>query len=216
MFITAFPPSRQFSSQYYFPGEALLVIARSYDEQPGEKAVEAFNKAHEYYLDLFRKDPTPPFVPWHAQAFSRMALRTKRSDYRDFVFEMTDWLIEKQYTPSNCKWPELFGGVEAYVSSRVGVATGSYLEGFTDALELARAVGDKERAAKYEQAVRLAARFVMQLEFRPEEAYYVQSPTDTIGGIRTSPTNNLLRIDHCQHSLIALMKAQRVLFPESD
>jgi len=215
MFVTAFPPARALGSQLYYPGEALAAIARDYEEQPQQRAVEAFNTAYGYYSALFRAAPAPPFVAWHTQAFARMALRTKRPDYTEFVFGMTDWLVARQYDASNCRWPELYGGVEGYVPARVGVATASYLEGFTDALVLARRVGDQERAARYEQAVRLAARFVMQLQVRPVEAYYARSRPDTVWGIRTSPSDNRLRIDHCQHALMALMKTRQVLFAEA-
>lgn len=215
MFVTAFPPARKFSSQYYFPGEALVALACDYEHQPSQRVIEAFDRAFDYYAQLFADDPTPPFVAWHTQAFARMAARTKRRDYADFVFEMTDWLIDKQYDETNCQWPELHGGVQAYVEARVGVATASYLEGFAEALRLARQVGDHQRAARYERAVRLAARFVMQLQVRPEEAYYVRSLQDTVGGIRTSPSNNVLRIDHCQHALLALARARQVLFADT-
>ncbi len=212
MFVTAFPPSRRLSSQYYFPGEALLLVARDYEQHPQQRAIDTFDSAYTYYRKLFDEDPTPPFAAWHVQAFSRMAARTKRPDYIDFVFEMTDWLVAKQHDETTCTWPELWGGVEAYVAGRVGVATASYLEGFTDALRLARRVGDRERAERYERAVRLAARFVMQLQVRPEEVYYVPSKQDAVGGIRTSASDNRLRIDHCQHALMALIKTRQVLF----
>lgn len=214
MFLTAFPPSPRLSNQYYFPGEALLVLARSYEDQPNERAVEAFKSAFGYYRDLFREDPMPPFVPWQAQAFVPMAIHARRSEYADFVFEMTDWLVDKQYNESNCPWPELYGGVAAYQGYPPGVATAAYLEGFTEALRLARKVGDQARAARYEQAVRLAARFVMQLQFRPEEAYYVRSLPDTVWGVRTTLSRNSLRIDHCQHAMMALMKTRQVLFAQ--
>ena len=94
------------------------------------------------------------------------------------------------------------------------MATAGYLEGFADALALARWVGDTKRAARYETVVRDAARFVMQLQVRPEEAYYIRSPQDAVGGIRTTPSLNLLRIDHCQHALVGLIKARQVLFPD--
>jgi len=212
MFVTAFPPSKRFSGQYYFPGEALLLIARDYEHQPSQRAVDAFDRGYDYYGRLFEEDPTPPFAAWHIQAFSRMAEPTRRRDYAEFVFKMTDWLLARQHDETTTPWPELVGGVEAYVQARVGVATASYLEAFTDALETARRLGDHQRAARYERAVRLAARFVMQLQVRPEEAYYIHSRRDAVGGIRTSPSDNRLRIDHCQHALVALMKTRRVLY----
>jgi len=212
LFVTAFPPFRELSSQYYFPGEALLAIAYDYSQQPTQRAIDAFDSAYDYYHDLWEKDPTPPFAVWHIQAFSRMAQNTKRRDHIDFVFEMADWLVDRQYDENNCHRPMLYGGIEANVRARVGVATASYLEGLTDALILARRVGDSERARRYERAVRLAARFVLQLQVRPEEAYYAISPQDTVWGIRTSLSDNRLRIDHCQHALLAWIKTRQVLF----
>ena len=134
----------------------------------------------------------------------------------DANLELADWLADKQLTRANCKWAEMWGGVAAYSEGRAGVATASYLEGFADALLLARSVGDVERARRYESLVRGAARFVMQLQVRSEEAYFMRSPQDAVGGIRTSPSLNLLRIDHGQHAIIGLIKARQVLFPERD
>ena len=201
-------------SQDYFPGEALLAIAAHYDSDPTATVLDAFNRAIGYYREHFREKPSPAFVPWQVQAFAKMARQTKRGDYSKFVFELTDWLAAKQLTAANCEWPELWGGIAAYQADRVGVSTASYLEGFADALALAQMLGDNERAARYEKLVRGAARFVMQLQIRPEEAYFIRSPRDAVGGIRTNPSLNLLRIDHCQHALIALIKTRGVLYPK--
>jgi hypothetical protein len=216
MFATAFPPAVRIDAQDYFPGEALLALATDYGHAPTARTLDAFHRAISFYRDYFRGRPSPAFVPWQVQAYTLMAVHSKRTDYAQFVFELSDWLIDMQLTPDNCPWPEMWGGIAAYADGRAGVATASYLEGFADALKLARAVGDAKRAARYEQAVRLAARFVMQLQVRPEEAYFVRSPQDAVGGIRTSPSLNLLRIDHCQHALVGLIKTRRVLFPEQD
>ena len=166
-----------------------------------------------FYKDYFRSTRSPPFVPWQVQAFVLMAGHTKRQDYADYVFELTDWLAGMQLDSSNNPWPEMWGGIAGYGGGRAGVATAAYLEGFADALVFARSVGDKRRVRSYKRVVRQAARFVMQLQVRPEEAYYILSRQDTVGGIRTSPYLNLLRIDHCQHALVGLIKARQALFP---
>ncbi len=213
MFATAFPPAVKIDAQEYFPGEALLALATDYSHQPKARVLDAFHRAITFYRDYFRGRPSPAFVPWQVQAYAAMAGHSKRKDYVDYVFELTDWLAEKQLTRSNCPWPDMWGGIAAYSEGRAGVATASYLEGFADALALARLVGDTERVKRYEGVVRRAARFVMQLQVRPEETYYMRSPQDAVGGIRTSPSLNLLRIDHCQHALVGLIKARQVLFP---
>ena len=213
VFVTSFPPALAIDAQEYFPGEALLAMAADYSEKPSARTLDSFHRAITFYREYFRGTRSPAFVPWQVQAYALMARYTKRRDYVDYVFELTDWLAEKQLDRSNCNWPEMWGGVAAYSDGRAGVSTASYLEGFADALALARSVGDATRAERYERVVREAARFVMQLQVRPAEAYFIRSPQDAIGGIRTSPSLNLLRIDHCQHALVGLIKAREVLFP---
>ena len=216
MFVTSFPPAERIDAQDYFPGEALLGLAAQYDHQPSAAILGAFDRAIGFYRVFFHGAPSPAFVPWQVQAYTLMAKHTKRKDYIDFVFELTDWLAEMQLNESDCPWPEMQGGIAPYQPGRAGVATAAYLEGFADALWLARSVGDRERAERYEKVVRSAARFVMQLQVRPEEAYFIRSPQDAVGGIRTSLALNLLRIDHCQHALVGLIKARQVLFPDTD
>lgn len=214
MFLTAFPPSGDMGAQDYFPGEALLAMACAYGHAPSTEILDAFHRAIAFYHDYFEGNPSPAFVPWQVQAFARMAEFTKRKDYADFAFKLSDWLSAYQLDETNCTYPDLYGGFAPYSGGRAGIATASYLEGFTDALKLARAVGDVERAKKYEAVVRRAARFVLQLQVQPDEAYFVRSPKDALWGMRTAPALNLLRIDHSQHALVALMKTHDVLYGE--
>ena len=216
MFVTAFPPAEEIRAQEYFPGEALLAMALHYDLSPSAEVLDAFDRSINFYRGFFRNSPGPAFIPWQVQAYALMARKSRRGDYIDYVFELTDWLAEKQLDRSNCAWPEMWGGIAAYQDNRAGVATAAYLEGFAEALMLARRIGDTRRVERYEKVVRLAARFVMQLQVRPEEAYFIRSPQDAIDGIRTSPSLYLLRIDHCQHALIGLMKAREALFSNTD
>ncbi len=211
-FLTAFPPSDRLAGEYYYPGETLLAVATQHERQPTQRAIDTFNSAFAYYNRSFANDPKPAQAEWLSQAFARMAVRTRKPEHIAFVFEMVDWLIQGQLNAGNCAWPELFGGIRTAADPEPGITTAAYLEAIVDGLVLARLVEDRARAVRYENAVRLAARFVMQLQFKPEEAYYVQSMIDTVGGYRTTLTVNHLRIDHCQHALMALMKTRDALF----
>lgn len=213
MFVTAFPPAADLESQDYFPGEALLAMALHYEQEPSARVLDAFDLSIRFYREYFESDPSPAFVPWQAQAYAIMAKQSKRTDYADFTFSLTDWLASMQLDAGNCVWPELRGGVASFQAGRAGVSTAAYLEGFADALTLARERGEAARAERYARVVREAARFVMQLQVRPEETYFVRTPQDAIWGIRTAPALYRLRIDHCQHALVGLIKARRALFP---
>lgn len=214
MFITAFPPAESVGGQEYYPGEAMLALAYEYKRQPSARILEAFARSIDYYRRMFRDRRRPAMIPWQMQAYALMAQATRRPDYRDFVFELADWLADRQITQSNNPWPELGGGIAAYQPGRADVGTASYLEGICDAISLAQNTGDSDRAARYRSVARRAARFVLQLEVKPEEAYFVRSRRDAIGGIRRTLTLNLLRISHCQHALMALMKTRDVLYPD--
>lgn len=214
MFVTTFPPAEEIKSQNYFPGEALLAMASQFRRQPSARIADAFDRAINFYRDYFRKHQSTTFAPWQISAFSIMARRTKRSDYVEYVFELADWLADKQLNASNSRYPQLWGGISGDGSSYVGVSTASYLNAIADALSLAKAIDDSKRVQRYEQVVRLAVRFVIQLQIRPQEAYFMRSPQDAVGGIRATPSWPRLRIDHGQHALIALIKARQVLYPE--
>ena len=183
--------------------------------RPSAKVLDAFDRSIQFYREYFRDRRSPALVPWQVQAYAMITRHAERQDYVDYVFELTDFLAGKQLTRDNCEWPEMWGGIAAYEPDRAGVSTASYLEGFAEALRLARSVGDEARTKKYERVVRDAARFVLQLQVRPEETYAMRSPQDAVGGIRTSPSLNLLRIDHCQHALVGLIETRRVLFGET-
>ncbi|MGB0715547.1 MAG: hypothetical protein ACPGXK_06705 [Phycisphaerae bacterium] len=212
MFMTAFPPAEMMDGQAQFPGEALLALAQYYEVRPSQEVLESFSRAITYYRGFFRDRELPALIPWQAQAFAIMARHTDRADYRDFVFELADWVVDHQIHEGNSPWHVLWGGIAAQQPGHADITTAAFLEALCDATNLARETGDQDRAARYAQAARLATRFVLQLQFKPEEAYFVRSPRDTVNGMRETPTLNLLRISHCQHALVALMKAHDTLF----
>ena len=211
-FITVFPPTLPERGWETFPGQALLALARVYAEEPQDRIEQVFAAALPVYRGDFRKAPQADFVPWHTQAFALMARRTGRRDYADFVFEMNDWLAEHQLDARTCPWPELYGGIDPPGKNGVSAATALYLEGFADALVLARELGDAERARRYALVVRAAARLVLQLQFRRAEGFYVRSGIDCFDGVRNAPWDNRIRIDNCRHALSALSRAREVLF----
>jgi hypothetical protein len=65
---------------------------------------------------------------------------------------------------------------------------------------------------RYEQAVRLAARFVMQLQLRLPECYYVGLTDEVVGGVRRSLWDHRLRVDDSAAALWGLTRAREELF----
>ena len=209
--VTAFPPTQVLDTQDLFPGQALLALARCYELEPTGELLEALERAFGFYARYFDETGSPAMVPWHTQAFSIMAASAKKQSYVDFVFRMSDQVCDHQLTQTNCDSPQLWGAVTTK-GLRPGASTAAFVSGLADAAALAERVGDRERYRRYREACKRGARFVMQLQVKPQECYYVRSLKDAVDGIRSSPTNSRLRIDSCQHALMALTKTRELLF----
>ncbi|MCC7290666.1 MAG: hypothetical protein IT449_01240 [Phycisphaerales bacterium] len=214
LFPTAFPPAHSLTGQDFFPGEAFFALAAHFADEPTQQVNDAFDRGIAWYRDHFRNRPSPAFVPWQAQAFARMAGQTRRQDYIDFTWELTDWAAQAVLTPEGCEFADLWGGVWGPYEEDAGASTAAFLETFCEAALLARKLGDREREIRYTALVRQSARFVLQLQVRTEELYFSSSPADALGGIRTSPVNNRIRIDACAHALTGWMRTRDALFPD--
>ena len=97
----------------------------------------------------------------------------------------------------------------------VGVNTAVCLSAWLDSCLAARRFGDSARAEKYLRAAESAARFIMQLQIRKEEVYYMPVDRDAVGGIRTSVADNRIRLENLQYALLALTKYRDVAFQDS-
>jgi hypothetical protein len=209
-FRTHFPPSGGDWSQNYFPGEALLAIARQYAVTHDGRWRDVCDRALPYYTRYFRENRPPAFAPWQMQAWGQLARVTLLRRYADFVYEMADVLLSSQLRESGPPLAIYDGAFDTLKTGRPGIATAAYVQGLVEAVRTAEALGDRERAARYAEAVRRASRFVVQLQFRPEECFYVQSPRDVVGGARSLPSDPTLRIDYSEQSLAALLGAWEI------
>jgi len=209
--LPAFPPARKLDTQERYSGQALLAFAQAYQNHPSQRLLDAIDSSFSFYRARFADRHLPAMVPWFSQAYAIMARLTRKRAYADFVYEMSDLTLDYQLTPDNSDAPEMWGAFEAPGVFSAGASTALLLQGLCQAARTARFFGDKERYQRYKTACVLATRFVMQLEFKPPECYFVKSPTDVLGGIRTSPVDVRLLIDNAQHALIGLVAVQQLL-----
>lgn len=205
-----FPKERDGKNWNFYSGEALLFWAEARrhgaDFAPSlERCAAAFKRCRTRH----RRARNPAFVPWHTQACTSLFAQTGRREFRDFAFEMNDWLAPMQqwsevaldlrgrfYDP---KRPE-FGPPHA-------ASTGAYLEGYVDALALARATGDQGRADAYQRIIGRGLRSLRQLQFRDwRDAFYISRKGRVMGALRTETYDNAVRIDSAAHALSAAIK----------
>lgn len=213
-FLTTFPPNRDLEGEDVAPGQAVLALVRCYELDPSQELLDAIDRAFPIYQDRYERVGSPAMIPWHMQAYSRMARLTKQSKYRDFAFRMADQVCEHQITSTHRDATMLVGAIAAPGVLPANAATAAMLSGLVEAARLAKETGDAQRFERYSHACRLAARFVMQLQIRKEECFFVRSLPDTVDGVRTSPMDWRIRLDNCQHALIGLTKACQLLFAD--
>ena len=210
-FRTFYKPIGRNDVQNFYPGEALLLWAFLYRESGDADLLQRIMKSYRYYRAWHLKHRNPAFIPWHTQAYYIVWKQTRDPELRDWIFEMNDWLLGMQRR-AGAVYPDTDG--RFYDPTRPfgpphASSTGVYLEGLIDAHQLAREVGDANRAEAYRQAIVRGVRSAMQLEFSDRiDMFYVPGrDRDRVrGALRTTVYRNEIRVDNVQHVLMALQK----------
>jgi hypothetical protein len=218
-FRTFFKPADRNDVQNFYPGEAQLCWAFLWRENKSDELLDKFMKSFRYYREwhFVEKNRNPAFIPWHAQAYYNVWLETQDEELKDFVFQMSDWLLGVQ------QWEGLayddcqgrFHDPSRPFGPPHASSTGVYMEGLIDAFCMARQVGEKERQESYRRSIVRGLRSVNQLLYRDGvNLYYVQKRDLLRGGVPTTVYDNIVRIDNIQHNLMAILKILREFGPE--
>lgn len=205
------------AAQQYYPGEALLALARMLRRWPEEAWIaEALEASFDYYVDFWHEHGTGSFPPWHGAAWANAYLHTGDERYARFALELADWIVDNQNRTSWGDWEkdDYAGAYTSYLRAPPNFSTGTYSEPIPLAIEVARALGDEARVERYLEAQHQAMRFLLQLVISPQETFYMPSPERSLGGVRTSLSDNDVRIDGVQHVATAFVHALQYLDDE--
>jgi AMMECR1 domain-containing protein len=186
----------------YYPGEAMLSLMRLFEVTGDERLADSVAKAFPYYRDYWRQNKNTAFVPWHTQTYFLLAQHNNDPELEEFVYEMSDWLIDT-YQIFRDVYPDKIGG---FKKDDPRNSTSSYMEGINDAYRTAQLFGNGRHIKKYRDSVRAGTRFVLQTQFTPENAFWVKNPARAIGGFKESLKSVNQRNDYTQHATSALIK----------
>jgi hypothetical protein len=178
----------------YYPGEALLALMTLYEQTGKVEYLDSAKKAFPFYRTYWRNNKNTAFVPWHSRADYKLYQATKDEEVALFIFEMNDWMVEYYKPKQNCSEFNFSGGIR----------TGVYMEGMNKAFELARDKNDKKRMNCYGNFVKEGADSIIALQVLEEWSV----PRESIGGFRSSPESDTLRVDNNQHAVMALIEAK--------
>ncbi|MDP9651469.1 hypothetical protein [Paraburkholderia caledonica] len=204
------PAERNEDCQNFYPGETLLLWTSQLQSGRDAGLLKRIMLSFSYYRSFHREDRNPAFVPWHTQACYQLFQITGYDEVKDFIFEMNDWLLAFQQPESQLPAFDMDGrfySPDKPYGPPHASSTGVYMEGLCDALALAIALGQEERAEKYTMAIKRGLRNIMQLQFSQiAEIPSAAKSFRTLGGVRTTEYNNVIRVDNVQHNYLAMQK----------
>jgi len=215
-FRTFFKPSERNDVQNFYPGEAQLAWAFAYAETRDAALLDKFMASMRHYREWHKEQRNPAFVPWHAQAYYHVWKITRDEELKDWIFDISDWLLCMAQYSHNVSHADELGRFYDPENPGFGPphasATGVYLEGLIDAFELAREVGDDARRERYRLAIIRGLRSVRQVMFKDNVDMFYINPKNRAwlrGGVRNTVYDNVMRIDNVQHNQMGIIKILR-------
>ncbi|MBV8176512.1 MAG: hypothetical protein JO151_18380 [Verrucomicrobia bacterium] len=161
-------------------------------------AIQDASAQVEWYAHHFSALPSWGQAGWLPQGMAALYRVTGDRSAVELAFAATDWAIDQQVRTSGAFLEDLSPDEPSF-------NTGFIAEGVAASWEIAIAVGDVERTARYAAAWSEAMRFMTNLIVFPEDVFALRAGTKAIGGVRCTLTRSDIRIDqvsHCLHSLV--------------
>jgi len=202
--------------EMFYSGEALTALARLSAVSQDARYDNALEKGFTHYRTKIADDFWPQYSPWHMQAYAIYFEETDNEEYARYVYWLAEGLIQTMLEDDPHARPDeegrFFNPKYRDWGPPHSSSTGIYLEGLAYAYRLAKERDDAAEARRFEEAVRKGTRALMQVQWTPESAYYIQEPSRVVGHFKVSVTNNVGRIDQLGHAANAFVVVQDVLW----
>lgn len=202
----AYPGGRvQEFISYYYPGEAMLALARVHRIDPKGKWLDSAERAARHLIDVRDRDEIRP-DQWQLYALNELYRLRRDEKYLRQALRIARLIVRTQRRAhENPDW------VGSFLDPPRSTPTAVRMEALCAAHGLARDFGRGEQAGDILEAIRLGTAFQLRAQVRPESAMYLNDPQRALGGIRGSLTTYRIRIDYVQHTISSLLGLYRIL-----
>ena len=211
------PPERD-DNQNFYPGEALLFLARLYRDAPDTELHGLIDESLDRYQAWHQSEPNPAFVPWHTQAYAVMYAATGDAKYLEPIVVMNDWLLGMQQWET-APYPEMRG--RFYEPDRPDYgpphvsSTAVYVEGLVAAAGAMKAAGRHTHVMRYTRAALRGLANLRQLQYLDVvDTFRMRHPKRVQGALRTEVYDATVRIDSVAHALVACLAWEVAGLPE--
>ena len=186
----------------YYPGEALLALARLYDYTGKGYYLSALNSSWDFYLDYYGSGSYTPFTPWGTEALYHMYRFTGDERYPSLAVKMARHAMRGQHKPEYSPDERYIGGFGTPPRAN----TASRIEGPIDANRVCSMMGDNDTASEFRGSIDLSVDFLMNLQLNRSEAQDFSDPEMCTGGFTLSFDDLEIRIDYVQHAAVVFAK----------
>jgi len=197
--ISDLPEGRRLGSDCdVLPGAALAAVARYSEANCGQRLPGTLDEQLAWCRQRFRSYPTWIGAGWLMQGWAAIWRLSACPSHSDFVLELADWAIQRQFANS--------GGFMTDLSDRgPGFNTGFMAEGIAEAWGVSRALSEDFRTARLASSWSAAIRFMRALMVEKSDLYCMPGGLSLLGGVRHSIYDSSMRIDYAAHLLRALI-----------
>jgi hypothetical protein len=188
---------------YVVPGEALLALVRYYKKNPNVDWLEAAKRAADVQIKQFQK--TKRADSWTVQGLAELFQVDSDPRYAEATFAMADSILAEQHKTGS--YADYVGAFRVSRPPRT-TPTARRMVALASASSLCWFLGTD--SSKYDKAVQEGARFILWNQYRQENSFYLGLPETAAGAIRGGPVDPTIRMDQCQHAIIALTGAYKI------
>jgi hypothetical protein len=192
--------------QPFYAGQAIYALCRANKIVPHDEWVEVAVRGASCQIAEF--DKTKNADPWVMRAFAELYGITQDEGLGQDGLRMADAILSKQLRPGSVPDLDFIGGFNDVNPPRT-VSAARFVQGLCIAYNLAKKL--RKPADRYREGIELGAKFVVQQQIRPQNAFFIADPPQTMGGFHQGPLAFDMRIDYTQHSILACKAAADVL-----
>lgn len=198
-----------------FTGQAICALMLAHEAAGHKRWLHAADKAAQHLILVQHKGLTTAKLPhdhWLLLCLDMLHRQQPQELYLDHAARLARAIGDTQH-----RHPPFTDWLGGFYSPPGSTPTAMRLQGLVAAYSLLR---DHGGAAHSDGAIAAldasiaASAFMLQCQFRPENAMYFKNPQRIVGAFRESLTSPYIRIDFVQHNLMGMLSLWRVMEKE--
>lgn len=195
--------------QRFYPGEALLALARMHARTRTIGIERALKRAFPFYESWFKRSPDPNFAAWHVKAWSTAAASLREKRIARFVFDQLDYLDHFQRKKGAGAPLDYVGGFTDRERDRrpPSFISASFTEALIHGAKLARLLGVKEKERRYATSARLGLSFLLRLQVSHSQPSLFPQSAQAVGAFTRNLASFDVRCDFGAHAMTCLAES---------